>query len=102
MNFKLVVALCVGLGILYAAKHVWLASITAEIAAEAPNLPQPGSLPITVEPEALRQALEVGRAVDTTAQRTAIEDTSRRIEEMNRTMRPNITMPPNIPGMPRH
>ena len=39
MNFKLVVALCVGLGIVYAAKHIWLSSLMAEIAAEAPNLP---------------------------------------------------------------
>ena len=76
MNFKLIVALCVGLGVLFAAKHIWLTSIMAEIAAETPNLPQTPPT-ITVEPEALRQALEVGRAVDTTAQRAAILTDSR-------------------------
>jgi len=101
MIVRLLVAAGLVFGFHYAVKH----GVATAIMAQLGDRPQM-SPAITVEPEALRQAMEVGRAVDTSAQRTAIESASRQLEEMNRTMRPplppTVPLPPNIPGMPRH
>jgi hypothetical protein len=92
---KLIVLACIAFGFHYAVKQVVNTTVTAQLGDQPWTPPLP-----TVEPEALRRAMEVGRAVDTTAQRAVIEDASRRMEELNRTM--PIPMPPTIPGMPRH
>jgi hypothetical protein len=98
---KLLVAAGIAFGFHYAVQH----GVATAIRAELGDQPQSPSL-ITIEPEALRNAMEVGRAVDTSAQRAVIDGASRQIEEMNRNMRPPLppmpAMPPNIPGMPRH
>jgi hypothetical protein len=90
---KLVVAACIAFGFHYAVKYAVNTTATAQLG----DRPQGPVMP-TVDPAALRQALAVGRAVDTTAQREAIDGAARRIDEMNRNM---PLMPPNIPGMPR-
>jgi len=102
----MIVRLLVAAGIVFAFHYAVKHGVATAIMAQLGDRPQMSSTTIIVEPEALRQAMEVGRAVDTSAQRTAIESASRQIEEMNRTMRPplppTVPLPPNIPGMPRH
>ena len=95
---KLLIAAGVAFGFHYAVQH----GVATAIRAELGDQPQTPSL-ITIEPEALRNAMEVGRAVDTDPQRAVIDSAMRQLEETNRTMRPPLpTMPSNIPGTPRH
>ena len=101
MIVRLLVVAGLVFGIHYAVKHGVATAITAQLGDELEISPT-----ITIDPEALRQAMELGRAVDTSALRAAIENASRELEEMNRTMRPPlppmVPLPPNIPGLPRH
>src|SRR5919109_250484 len=96
---KLLVAAGIAFGFHYAVQH----GVATAIRAELGDQPQNPSL-ITIEPEALRNALEVGRAVDTSAERAVIDGAVRQLEETNRTMRPPLppmvpmpATPPNIP-----
>jgi hypothetical protein len=106
---KLVIAACVAFGFHYAVKETVASAVKAQLG----DQPQfPAAPTITVEPEALRQAMEVGRAVETSAaQRAAIEGAVHRaavagaeaqLRQMNRdAARWAVPRSPHIPGMPR-
>src|SRR5438874_1911734 len=107
MAFKIVVAFCIGLGALYAAQRMWLSAVTAQIG-DQPHSP---SAPlITIDPETMRKAQEVGRSFDTgpvhqaateAAHRAAVAGAEAQIREMNRNAaRWAVPVtPPSIPGM---
>src|SRR5690348_4125002 len=93
---KLLLTAGVVLGLHYGIKHFVAQTVRSELG------DQPAAVTITVDPAALRQAQEVGRAFDNSARRAAIEDATRRIDDMNRTMRPTLPTPPFTAGMPHH
>ena len=96
MIVKLLVTAAVVFGFHYAVKQIVATTVTAELG----ELPQGPTMPtISIDPEALRRAQEIGRAVDTTAQRAAIDDAMRQVDQLNRSM-PIAPMPPRIPVPP--
>lgn len=108
MILKTVVAFSVGAGMLFGVQHLWVSSITAQIAAQSqtPALPQAQAVStIKVDPEKLRQAINpaIGKKIDTTTgQRLAVEGAARRIDLMNRAAQSAVPVPRHYPGMPRY
>jgi hypothetical protein len=72
---KLVMTAAVVVGFHYGVKQ--FVAITAKAELGDP----PPAVTITIDPDTLRRSQEIGRAVDTSAQRAAIESASRQIEE---------------------
>jgi hypothetical protein len=104
---KTIVAFCVGAGMLVAAQHLWMSSITQQIrlVSARPVLPQAQLKPaFNVDGDKLRQAIMPTMApIDTSAgQRAGIESAARRVDIQIRNAQSAVPMPRYIPGMPRH
>jgi len=108
MFLKMIVAFCVGAGMLIAFQQMWMSSIMHQVRnAAAYQLPQTMFKPTFtgIDSEALRKALNpgLGRIDTSTGQRLAIENAARRIDIQIRNAQSAVPAPRTIyvPGIRR-
>jgi hypothetical protein len=108
MVLKMIVAFCIGVGLLAGAQRLWMSSMVARIHAETSrpswSLPQAQFRPPYVDADKLRRAIMPGMGpIDTTAaQRAAIQGAARRVDIQIRNVQSAVPVPRHFPGMPRY
>ena len=104
---RMVVALCIGIGALYAAQRMWLSAVSTEIAAQ-PQPPEwltarPVVPAVKFDAEQVVTQMNGGMGpIDTSAgERAGVESAARRVDLINRAAQSAVPLPPSFPGLPR-
>ena len=100
---KAIVAFCIGAGALTAVQHVWVASITAQVRAAKPVLPQMTAFKPTMDPGTLKITLPtIDPAAVKRGEALGVMSAARRMDLQVRAAQNAVPLPPrNFSGVGR-